>query len=195
MDRPLTEATPARVLRTWLAIGTQSIGGGSSTLYLMRLLLVERQRWMTAREFLEDWALSRLSPGIHLIALAGLLGRRVDGARGVVLSVAGMMVPAGIITAAMTAGYDLVRDEPLVRSALAGMGPVSVGLTLGVTYALARTAVRQGKRAIVDWSVVVVSAAIGSVLTSPVLLIVAGALFGAVALGHERRVPADAPMD
>jgi len=196
VDRPLTpRPAPRDLLRVWLAIGTQSIGGGSSTLFLMRLFLVERKRWITAREFLEDWALSRLSPGIHLVALSGLLGRRVDGARGTVLSVVGMMLPAGIITTLMTAGYTFVRDEPAVRAALAGMGPATVGMTLGVTYALAKTAARQGRRAIIDWAVVVLSAIAGFFVSSPILIIVAGAAIGAAILGQERRVSSDAPMD
>lgn len=200
MDRPLSAASPRTpprpldLLRAWFAIGTQSVGGGSSTLFLMRLFMVERKRWMTQREFLEDWALSRLSPGIHMVALAGLLGRRVDGPRGAALAVLGMMLPAGIISMMLTAGYGFVRDEPVVRAALAGMGPVTVGLTLGVTYALAKTAVRHGRRAILDWLVVVASAAAGFLVPSPFVVIVAGALIGALFLGRERGAPAEAPM-
>lgn len=160
----------------------------------MRLFMVDRKRWMTQREFLEDWALSRLSPGVHMVALAGLLGRRVDGPRGAALAVLGMMLPAGLICMALTAGYGLVRDEPLVRAALAGVGPVTVGLTIGVTYALAKTAVRQGRRAIFDWLVVVASAAAGFLVPSPFVVIVAGALIGALLLGRERRISADMPM-
>lgn len=200
MDRPLSAAAeraaprPLALLRAWFAIGTQSVGGGSSTLFLMRLFMVERRRWMTQREFLEDWALSRLSPGVHMVALAGLLGRRVDGSRGAALAVLGMMVPAGVITMLLTAGYGLVRDEPLVRAALAGTGPVTVGMTIGVTYALARTAVRRGRRAIIDWLVVVASAVAGFVVSSPFVVIVAGALIGALLLGRERKVPSESPM-
>jgi len=195
VDRPLNAGPrPLELLRAWLAIGTQSVGGGSSTLFLMRLFLVERNRWMSQREFLEDWALSRLSPGIHLVALSGLLGRRVDGVRGAAISVLGMMLPAGIITAALTAGYGLVRDEPLIRAALAGMGPATVGLTLGVTFALARTAARHGRRGIVDWGVVVASAALGFIVTSPIILIIAGAAIGAAFLGEEKHAASDTPM-
>jgi len=200
VDRPLTavaEHAPPRPLalfRAWFAIGTQSVGGGSSTLFLMRLFMVERTRWMTQREFLEDWALSRLSPGVHMVALAGLLGRRVDGSRGATLAVLGMMVPAGLITMLLTAGYGMVRDEPLVRAALAGTGPVTVGMTIGVTYALARTAVRRGRRAIIDWLVVLASAVAGFVVASPFVVIVVGALIGALLLGRERKVPSESPM-
>src|SRR6266550_970113 len=98
--RPTTSITArltgmlARLTRSWVAVGTQSVGGGTSTLLLIRRLAVDRERWMSAREFTEYWALSQLSPGIHLVALAGLIGNRIAGWRGVLVSVAGMMVPA-----------------------------------------------------------------------------------------------------
>ena len=59
---------------------------------------------MSAREFGEAWALSQLSPGIHLVALAGLIGRRAAGWRGILAAVAEMMIPAAAITVALTAG-------------------------------------------------------------------------------------------
>src|SRR6266511_3646348 len=93
--------------KAWIAVGTQSVGGGASTLFLIRRLVVERHAWVTPREFTEAWALSQLSPGIHLVALAGILGHRIAGTRGVLVAVAAMMAPAGAITAALTAAYSL----------------------------------------------------------------------------------------
>ena len=173
----------------WFAISTQSLGGGASTLYLMRLLLVERRRWVTQREYLEDWALSRLSPGIHMVAFAGLLGRRILGTRGAAISVAGLMVPAAAITAALTSGYDLVRGQPLVQAALAGIGPVTIGLTIGITWVFAAEAARRGRRAILDWVVVAASGLAGFVVPSPIIVIAAGAVVGALLLGRDHKVP------
>ena len=82
---------------------------------------------MSAREFGEAWALSQLSPGIHLVALAGLIGRRAAGWRGVIAAVAGMMIPAAAITVALTAGYEVIAASSLARAALAGVAPVTGG--------------------------------------------------------------------
>jgi len=127
---------PVRELaRAWIAVGTQSVGGGTSTLFLIRRLVVERHRWVTARPFTEDWALSQLSPGIHLVALAGLLGDRIAGWRGVVISVAGMMVPAAIVTAAL-------REVPGVSETASVAGPCEIVARAGTrdTGASARLA-------------------------------------------------------
>lgn len=137
------------------------MGGGASTLFLMRRELVERRGWLSAREFLEDWALCKLSPGINLIALTALVGTRLAGTRGLVVSVLAMLLPAGVITAAMTAGYGETRDHPLVVAAFAGAGPVSAGMAGGVAITFARQAVRRGWRGAADWTYMGLAVAAG----------------------------------
>lgn len=183
----------AELARAWLVVGTQSVGGGPSTLYLMRRELVERRRWLTHREFLEDWALSKLSLGINQIALTGLEGMRVAGLRGLVVALAALLVPAGAITAAMTAGYAVVRDEPLVRAAFAGAGPVTAGMTMGIAYTFAQGAVRRGWRGIVDRGYWVVVVAVGLFAgVSPIVVIGASVVVGLGLLrGEPRRAAAD----
>ena len=132
----------ARLTRSWVTVGTQSVGGGTSTLLLIRRLAVERERWMSAREFGEAWALSQLSPGIHLVALAGLIGRRAAGWRGVIAAVAGMMIPAAAITVALTAGYEVIAASSLARAALAGVAPVTGGMTIATAALLVRASAR-----------------------------------------------------
>lgn len=176
-----------QLAKIFIAVGTQSVGGGASTLFLLRRFLVERQRLISEREFNEAWALCQLSPGIHLVALAGLLGQRIAGWRGVVVAILGMMVPAAIITAAMTAAYGLVADHQLARAALAGMAPATGGMTIGLAIVLVRGARRHGLRALVDFALVIIAFAVLLLTTiSSVVVIVAAAATGALFLGRER---------
>ncbi len=181
--------------RAWIAVGTQSVGGGTSTLLVMRHLVVDRHRWVSGREFTESWALSQLSPGIHLVALAGLLGRRVAGPRGVAVSVIGMMVPSAIITAALTAGYAFISHQPLAEAALAGVAPVTAGMTMAQAFMLVRPSARSGLVGAADW--LVVAAALMATLAlrvSTIQVIAIGALVGAVLLGRKRPTSAEAAM-
>jgi chromate transporter len=164
--------------KIFIAVGTQSVGGGTSTLFLLRRFLVEREARISEREFTEAWALCQLSPGIHLVALAGLLGQRIAGWRGVLVAVSGMMVPAAIITAVMTAAYGVIADQPLAHAALAGMAPATGGMTLGLAIVLVR---------VVDIGLVIIAFAI-LLLTniSSVAVIVTAATAGALFLGRER---------
>jgi len=183
----LAYATMRELAKIFIAVGTQSVGGGTATLFLLRRFLVERQRLISEREFTEAWALCQLSPGIHLVALAGLLGQRIAGWRGVVVAVSGMMVPAAIITVAMTAAFGLIADNARVNAALAGMAPATGGMTLGLAILLVRDARRRGRRAVIDIAVV---AAAGTILlfttASSIGVIVGAAALGALFLGHGR---------
>lgn len=173
--------------KIFIAVGTQSVGGGASTLLLLRRFLVEREPRISEREFNEAWALCQLSPGIHLVALAGLLGQRIAGWRGVIVAVCGMMVPAAIITAAMTAAYGVIADQPLAHAAMAGMAPATGGMTLGLAIIMVRGARRHGLRAVVDIGLVIVAFAVLLFTTiSSIAVIVGAATIGALFLGRER---------
>jgi chromate transporter len=162
---------------------------------MMRRILVERSGWITLREFTEAWALSQLSPGIHLVALAGLLGRQIAGVRGVIVSVAGMMVPAAIITAIATAFLGEIAQHPLTIAALAGIGPVAGGMTIGLALVLARPVLQRGRWAILD--VALIGLTFGILLgglAQTIVVIFAAGVFGAALLGRGRPTSSDAPM-
>ena len=68
-DRRTAVTSPAvtyslgRLARAFFEAGSQSVGGGASTILLTRFRLVDRLGWMTHREFMEEWALSRFNIG------------------------------------------------------------------------------------------------------------------------------------
>ena len=181
--------------RAWFDISTQSFGGGTSTLFMIRRVLVDRLHWITLREFTEAWALCQLSPGVHLVALAGLLGQRIAGVRGVLVSVAGLMVPAAIITAVLTAGFGQIAQHPLTIAALAGIAPVSGGMAIGLALATAGSVMQRGRLVIIDVAVVVAAFTVllaNAQLTIAVILV--AALFGALFLGRKRPTSTDGPV-
>jgi chromate transport protein ChrA len=102
-------------------------------------------------------------PGIHLIALAGLLGRLMAGLRGVIVSVTGMMVPAAVITA-IAAFLGEIAQQPLTIAALAGIRPVAGGMTIGLALTMAQPVLQRGRYALLD--VALIAAAFGVLLGS-----------------------------
>ena len=191
----MTPPSLRSILRAWIDIGTQSVGGGSSTLFMMQRVLVEKRRWTTLREFTEAYALSQLSPGIHFVALAGLIGQRLAGPWGALAAVGGMMIPASLITVLLTILFNLVANDPLALAALAGVGPIAAGMTLGLAFTLARPIIQRGPRALIDLAVTLVAFIV--VMTganASVLAIVGSGLFGALLLRRGRPTSADTEM-
>jgi len=175
-----------QLARAWIVVATQSFGGGPASLLLIRRELVERRGWLTQRQFLEDYALSKMGLGINLITMSGLIGARIAGRTGAAISVASFILPAAAITLALTAGYLVVRDNPIVQAALAGAGPVAAGMTAGFAFNLARQSVRRGRRSAIDFAyAVAVFVAAFAFDASPIILIPLGVAVGAVLLRGE----------
>jgi chromate transporter len=183
-----------QLARAWFVVATQSIGGGPATLLLIRRQMVEQHGWITQRQFLSDYALSKMGLGINLVTLAGLIGSRIAGMRGIVVSVASLVLPAAAITIALTAGYTVIRDSPLVKAALDGAGPVAAGMTAGFAFTLAQGSTRRGRRALLDYGYAVVVLVAALLLNaSPLLMIPIGIVVGATFLrGEPARASGDA---
>ncbi|HYK98130.1 MAG TPA: chromate transporter [Candidatus Acidoferrales bacterium] len=179
--------------RAWIVVSTQSVGGGPSTLFLMRREIVNRRGWVSTRQFLEDYALAKMSLGINLVALAGLVGLRTAGLAGVLVSVAVLLVPAAAITVMLTAGYVLVRDEPFVRAALTGIAPAAAGMTAGMGFTFIQQSVRRGWPALLDWGFASATFAAGLALgATPVVVIAVGIAVGGLLLrGQSSRASGD----
>jgi len=84
--------------------------------------LVDRQRWLTAAEFLELLAVSQVLPGPNVVNLSLMLGDRHFGWRGVVASVGGMLLLPMLVVLAAAALYGHWSDLPQVSGALARHG-------------------------------------------------------------------------
>ncbi|HRW04702.1 MAG TPA: chromate transporter [Caldilineaceae bacterium] len=184
----LSQAGPALWLlfRIWLQLGVQSFGGGMATLYMIRRAVVDQRQWLTAAEFTQDWALCQAAPGINLICMTILIGRRVAGIPGALVAVIGLLLPSVSITITMTALYATFRDSTLLQSALHGVVPATVGLGLLLSSSMARPLLAASWRE--SWGSLVVSSGllVGSALALllwhlPVILVLCCAgLIGAL---------------
>src|SRR5215472_4355709 len=92
-----------QLFRVWASIGLQSFGGGASTTFLIQRTFIEKYNWMTMEEFTHFWSLSILAPGINLVGLTILIGKKLGGSRGVVASLAGLLLPSAAITCILVA--------------------------------------------------------------------------------------------
>ncbi len=79
-------------------------------------------------EFAHLWNLCLFAPGINLIALTALIGRKMGGTRGIVASLTGMLLPSATITCLLAAGFVLVEHNPVVQAVLRGIVPATAGI-------------------------------------------------------------------
>jgi chromate transporter len=135
-----------QLLRVWFMLGLQSFGGGTATLFLIRRAAVEQYGWLSAEEFTHDWAICLTSPGINLLCMTILVGRRIAGLAGALVALLGLLLPSVTITIIMTALYADLRTLPVVQAALRGIVPATVGLGLLLSVSMARPLLAASQR-------------------------------------------------
>lgn len=135
-----------RLFTIWASIGLQSFGGGASTTFLIQRAFIERYGWITNEEFLRLWNLCLLTPGINLISLTALIGQKLGGVRGIVVSVLGMLAPSGAITCLMAAIFVEIERSATTQVILRGVIPATGGLMALVFFNFARPLVSSARK-------------------------------------------------
>ena len=117
---------------TWLAL--QGFGG---VLAVVQRELVEKRRWLTLEEFIEDWAVAQIMPGPNVINLSLMIGARYFGLKGALTAMAGMLMVPLVLVLGLAVVYGQFHDHPQVMGALRGMGAVAAGLIASTALKLA----------------------------------------------------------
>lgn len=107
----------------WLAL--QGFGG---VLAVVQRELVEKKRWLTREEFIEDWAVAQILPGPNVVNLSMMIGGRHFGLAGALAALAGMLAAPLVIVLLLAVLYGSVADTATAQGALRGMGAVAAGL-------------------------------------------------------------------
>lgn len=165
----------------WARIGLQSFGGGASTTLLIQRAFIEKQRWLSMDEFLRLWNLTLLTPGINLVALTVLLGKKMGGTRGIIASLAGLLLPSATITCLLAALFVQIEQDTAVQAGLRGVIPATGGIMLLVGLNFARPLIQKtakaGLRSVLVSSVLMIASALAIILLKvSVILIVPGAI-------------------
>ena len=117
---------------TWLAL--QGFGG---VLAVVERELVERKRWLTREEFIEEWAVAQIMPGPNVVNLSLMIGGRYFGLRGALAALAGMLALPLVIVLLMALTYSHFSEHAGLAGALRGMAAVSAGLIAATGLKLA----------------------------------------------------------
>ncbi|MDD2610702.1 MAG: chromate transporter [Giesbergeria sp.] len=112
---------------TWLAL--QGFGG---VMALVQREVVDKKRWLSREEFLEEWAVAQVMPGPNVVNLSIMIGDRYFGLRGAVAAMAGMLLLPLVLVLLAALAYAHWAAHPAVAGALRGMGAVAAGMVGGM---------------------------------------------------------------
>ena len=117
-------------------LALQGFGG---VLAVVQREMVERKRWLTQEEFLEEWAVAQLMPGPNVVNLSLIIGARYFGLRGAMAALGGMLAVPLLVVVMLALLHAHFAAHPGVQGALRGMAAVSAGMIAAVGLKLATT--------------------------------------------------------
>ena len=154
---------------TWLAL--QGFGG---VLAVIQREMVERKRWLTQEEFLEDWAVAQIMPGPNVVNLSLMVGGRYFGLKGALAALAGMLAVPLVIVLLLGVMYTRLGDNPQMAGALRGMAAVSAGMIAATGVKLATALARHPLPLWLTLSIAVLGVLMVAVFRWPLLYVLLG---------------------
>ena len=181
---PLVRVPLPTVIREWGRLGLIGFGGPPAHIALLRELVVERRRWIDAREFEDANAACQLLPGPASTQLAIYCAQRVAGVPGAFAGGLAFILPglAMVLAIAALALGDAPPEWILGIGAGAGAAVVAVVAQAGISLGRSSLAGRRDLRA----PAYIAAAFAATVVAGPwVVLVLLGA--GALEVAWSRR--------
>ena len=119
---------PKSLTDLFMSFTLLALQGFGGVLAVVQRELVEKKRWMTREEFVEEWAVAQIMPGPNVVNLSLMIGSRYFGFKGAMAALAGMLAAPLVIVLLLALVYAQFADHPGVQGALRGMSAVAAGL-------------------------------------------------------------------
>jgi chromate transporter len=130
----------ARIFLEFLTIGATSFGG---VVPYLRGSLVNKQQWLTDKEFVEMLSISQSLPGLNATNMAILVGQKLNGALGAIVAVLGICLPGSLLMFVVGIVYRAHGDHAWATGALKGVAAASVGLVLSTVVQLSKRSLEE----------------------------------------------------
>ena len=180
-----TAAHPQSLNDLFWSFTRLALQGFGGVLAVVQRELVDKKKWMTRDEFVEDWAVAQILPGPNVVNISLMIGDRFFGMRGALVALAGMLVFPLLIVLALAGIFAGIADSPGVAGALRGMGAVAAGLIAATGLRLIGTLRRNVMGVAVCWAFSGASFVAIALLRVPLVWVLLG--LGTVACGWAYR--------
>ena len=125
----MRDNVPLALLAVFVPFSLVSIGGGTSILAGIQHQAVDVHHWVTSREFVDLFAISRASPGPGSM-LTTLIGWHVAGLTGALVATFALFVPSSLLCYGVAAVWRRHRGKRWHSALEQGLAPVGIGLIL-----------------------------------------------------------------
>jgi len=144
-------ALTAKVFWFFFKTGMLVFGSGLVIVPFLKTYIVDQYHWLDNRQFLDSVAIGMISPG-PVVITATFVGFLLDGWAGATAATIGMFAPAVLLTVLATPLLLRYGRSRRLRGFIRGITVTVVGVLVGTTFLVGRTA-------ITDWPTATVAVA------------------------------------
>ncbi|MDC7289264.1 chromate transporter [Blautia schinkii] len=160
-----------------LYLSTFTFGGGYVIVTLLKDKFVDQLHWITDEEMLDMVAIAQSSPGAIAVNGAIVVGYKLAGIPGVIVSVTGAIIPPMVILSLVSLFYEAFRTNAYISAVLNGMKAGVGAVIASVVYDMSLNVIRTHDS--VNIAVMILSFCLSYFLNiNVVIIIIAVALFG-----------------
>ena len=132
-----------KIFISTLYLSAFTFGGGYVIVSLMKKKFVDELHWVEEKEMLDLVAIAQSSPGAIAINGAIVVGYKLAGIAGVLVSIIGTVIPPFVIIALLSVCYNAFRTNELVSQMLEGMQAGVGAVIASVTYEMGAGIVKE----------------------------------------------------
>ncbi len=122
-----------------------TIGGGYVIITLMKKKFVEQYHWITEDEMLDFTAIAQSAPGVSAVNASILIGYRLAGIPGALLTILGTVLPPLVILSVVSLFYEAFKENEYVQALLKGMQAAVAAVIAEVVISMAANIFKQKK--------------------------------------------------
>ncbi|MFR1710520.1 MAG: chromate transporter [Clostridium sp.] len=131
-----------QLFKSTFSLSAFTFGGGFVIVSLMKKKFVEELQWLDESEMLDITAIAQSSPGPIPINASVILGYRMSGILGSIISVIGTALPPLIIISIISMFYQQFRDNAIIAIALQVMRAGVAAVIFDVVLNLAKNIIK-----------------------------------------------------
>ena len=181
MEKNISDKRKLWILfKTCFEISACTFGGGMVIISLLQKKFVEELQWIDQEEVMDMVAIGQSSPGVMAVNVSIIIGYRIAGIKGALLTVIGTVLPPMIILSVISRFYVQFRSNKIVSLLLKGMQAGVVGVMINVTITMMKNIINEKLKYLVIMMVIASVAAVFFSVDTIIILAVCGILGGII---------------
>lgn len=173
-----------KLFKSFGRIGLLSFGGPAAQIALMHRVLVDEEKWLSEKQYLNALSFCMLLPGPEAMQLATYVGWRLKGIIGGLLTGLLFVLPGAFVIFALACIYAYFGNVPLVNSIFLGVKAAVVVIVIEALIKVAKRALKQFDH----WVIAALAYVAIFFLALPFPIIIAlAAIYGAITAKEEEK--------